>query len=65
MKLGGEMPDDLLWWCRVKDWELYGENVPVFADFGLRPPLTEGRIADADEWMCAREQLWAQREGLA
>ena len=50
------------WW--VEDPSI-AVDVPVFSEFGISPVYTDGRLADADEWACAREQLWAMREGLA
>jgi hypothetical protein len=50
------------WWS--KDVEA-SALIPVFAEFGINPVMASERVCDAEDWYAAREQLWAQREGLA
>lgn len=44
------------WW--VKSHE---DAVPWFFETKMVNPITD----DVEAWYCAREQLWAMREGLA
>ena len=45
------------WWVfKAGLWE-----VPIFMHFGFISPI----IITSENWYCAREQLWAMREGLA
>ena len=46
----------ILWWESVAE-----EHVPIFTEFCIEAKWKK----EDDNWVCAREQLWAMREGLA
>ena len=50
-----------LWWEKYRRGYSFESEVPIFADFELESPWN----MENDNWVCAREQLWAMREGLA
>ena len=50
-----------LWWEKCRRWHNFEYEVPIFSDFDLESPWK----MQNDNWVCAREQLWAMREGLA
>lgn len=50
------------WWLRSED----NISVPVFGELRLNhTQMGFGWDQDTEEWLAAREQLWAIREGLA
>jgi hypothetical protein len=53
--------------CLTLWWGLRADAPPTFEDMGLVTPagMTDYTPEEVVEWMCAREQLWAMREGLA
>ena len=51
----------ILWWEKYRRGHNFEYEVPIFSDFDLESPWK----MQNDHWVCAREQLWAMREGLA
>lgn len=49
-----------LWWFYKND---YAKHVPTCAEYGIDLEVT-GFQLDVQDWLCMREALWAQREGL-